>query len=301
MLPTTNTSTDYVEVSGIVARELMSLDAVYSEKLDFLFGGSSWALPGLFPFLGDALHCFDYGELSSALIRRSEVDVRQLLGQSLEYMFERGHHKQTPLHISVYWPQGLAILLELAKDACASVIDATDSAGHTPLHYAIYWANAESVTLLLEQNATIDLENTSVYVPFLDVEHARARRKETYHLLTRVLVDRRTEMLRYALEHLPESELVRLNLRNMTFLKDTAFEVVESLKLNLVRLPAIFENVRPGSLYHARFMDDILAEAFFNVGFDNIDSLWNGYTPLMIVDNRSFRRCLFQQSISNFA
>ncbi|KAF5497017.1 hypothetical protein CGCS363_v008060 [Colletotrichum siamense] len=294
LLPTTNNSTDYVEVSGFFARELMSLNAVYSEKLE-LDRCSSWALLGLFPFLGGALHCFDYGELSSALIRRSEVEVRQLLGQSSEYMFERGHHEQTPLHISVYWPQGLAILFELAKDACASLIDATDSAGHTPLQYAIYWANTESVALFLEQNATVNLEDTSVYVPFLDVERTRERRKGTYDLLTRVLVDRRTEMLRHALEHLPESELIRLDLRNMTFLKDTAFEVVESFKLNLVRTPAIFENVRPGSLYHARYMDDILAEALFNAGFDSIDSFWNGYTPLMIVDNFSFRRYEIQE------
>ncbi|KAF3808403.1 hypothetical protein GCG54_00013042 [Colletotrichum gloeosporioides] len=240
---------------------------------------------------------FDYGELSSALIRRSEADVRRLLSQSRDHVLERGHHRHTPLHLSVCWPLGLRILFELANDTCVSIIDATDSAGHTPLQHAIYWANAESVALLLEQNATVSLEDTSVYVPFLDVERTRSKRRETYDLLTRVLVDRRTEMLRYALEHLPESELVRLNLRNMTFLRDTAFEVVGSFKRNLVRPPAIFKNIRPGSLYHARYMDDILAEALFNAGFDNIDSFWNGYTPLMIVDNFSFRR----YSISNFA
>lgn len=232
---------------------------------------------------------FDYGELSSALIRRSEGDVRRLLGHSMEYIFEKGHHGQTPLHVSAYWPRGLAILFELANDACTSIIDATDSAGYTPLQFAIKWPNVESVAFLMKQNATIDLENMSVFIPQIDINHARPQWKGVCGLLTMALVPRRTEMLHYALENLPESEVVRLNLRNMKYLKDVAFEVRKSFKLYFGQPPAIFENVRPGSFYHGRYMDPILAQALLDAGFDNTDSLWKGYTPLMITPSRGLR------------
>ncbi|KAF4814479.1 hypothetical protein CGCSCA5_v007872 [Colletotrichum siamense] len=235
---------DHVQFTAFIARELSSRGAIYSE-----FGEKwyfSWVLPGLFPFLGDIWEGFEYGELSSALIRRSKSDVRRLLGQSVEYIFERGHGQQTPLHVATWWPQGLEILFELANEACVSILHATDDLGLTPLQYAISWPQPKSVALLLKENATLDFEDSSAYSPGNFAGDLRQHNKEVCRLLVAALLDRRTKMLQYALEHLPESEVVRFDLRNRSFLNGIAFEVGESIKLHTTRLPEIFKDVRPG-------------------------------------------------------
>ncbi|KAL3304133.1 Ankyrin repeat protein [Colletotrichum asianum] len=271
---------EYVEGSGLIARELILQDAVYEGEHDDGWV-SSWILPGLFPSLGDTLHCFDYGELSSALIRRSEADVRRLLSQSRDHVLERGHHRHTPLHLSVCWPLGLRILFELANDTCVSIIDATDSAGLTPLKYAINWSQFESVAILLEHNSAINLEDISSYAPRF-VKRTKPEDKKICDLLAATLVARRTDMLQYALKHLPESEVAGFDLRKMSFLKENAYEVGQSLKSKTACLPASFKDVGPGSIYHQPFMGDLLAEALFEVGFESVDLRWNDCTPLMI-------------------
>ncbi|KAF4886425.1 hypothetical protein CGCF415_v002540 [Colletotrichum fructicola] len=138
--------------------------------------------------------------------------------------------------------------------------------------------------MLLEKNATADLEDMSTYTTYDEASygHYKLHDKEVCKVLVAALVDRRTKMLQYALEHLPESEVARFDLRNMSFLKETAFEVGESLKSCTAWVPADFVKVRPGSVYHSPFMTYILAEAMFQAGFHNTDSSWNGCTPLMM-------------------
>lgn len=216
------------------------------------------------------------------MIQRSEANVRHLLGQSAEYIFEKGHGQQTPLHVATWWPPGLEILFELANEACVSILDATDNLGLTPLQYAISWPQPKSVALLLKENATLDFEDSSAYSPGNFAGDLGQHNKEVCRLLVAALLDRRTKMLQYALEHLPESEVVRFDLRNTSFLNGIAFEVGESIKLHTTRLPEIFKDVRPGSIYHWRYMGGILAETLFEAGFDDVHSRWNGCTPLMI-------------------
>lgn len=200
----------------------------------------------------------------------------------MEYVFEKGHHEQTPLHVSVFWPAGLTVLFEMANEACASIIDEKDASGLTVLQCAICWPQVESVAFLMKQNATIHLEIPSTYVPYRTFDRTGIQHREVSNLLAAILVGHRTEMLQFAVENLPESEVVRLGLQNMTFLKDTAFEVVESLKSLAVRLPELYAHVAPGSICHCLMMDDTLSEALFEAGFDSTDASYHGYTPLMI-------------------
>ncbi|KAF4809396.1 hypothetical protein CGCTS75_v014768 [Colletotrichum tropicale] len=266
---------------------MMSLDAYYSENPDSelyqvrTFSGTR-DMSDLFPYFGDVLHCFDYGNLSSALIRGSETDVRRLLGQSTDYILEKGHQGQTPLHISAGWPLGLNILFELAGDACRSIINVVESTGIAPIDCAIHLHQAESIVILLKNNAAIDLEDPSVYLPTVWNGHARRQTKEVCDLLAVTLADRRKRLLHFALDQLPKSELVRLDLWNISMLQCNAFEVVQAMKSNGIQPLAVCGKVQRGSIYHSSFMDDTLTESLYEAGFDVVDLCWNGYTPLMI-------------------
>ncbi|KAF5520111.1 hypothetical protein CGCA056_v008644 [Colletotrichum aenigma] len=196
--------------------------------------------------MGDALHCFEYGELSSALIRRSEADVRRLLGQSSDYIYERGHQGQTPLHISAGWPQGLNILFELAGDLCRSIINTVESTGIAPINCAIHLHQTESIIILLKHGAAIDLEDTSVYFPTNRDGETDPQTKEVCDLLAATLANRRKELLQYALMQLAESDVVRFDLRDISMLQHNAFEVVETMKSKGIQLPVMCGSVRQG-------------------------------------------------------
>ncbi|EQB53193.1 hypothetical protein CGLO_07114 [Colletotrichum gloeosporioides Cg-14] len=189
----------------------------------------------------------------------------------------------------------------MANEACASIIDAKDASGLTALQCAIYWPQVESVAFLMKQNATIHLEVPSTYVPYRTFDRTGIQHREVSNLLAAILVGHRTEMLQFAVENLPESEVVRLGLQNMTFLKETAFEVVESLKSLAVRLPEFYDHVVPGSIYHCPMMDDTLAKALFEAGFDSTDASYHGYTPLMIQTYDDLSHAFLHPAQFNFA
>ncbi|KAE9583492.1 hypothetical protein CGMCC3_g577 [Colletotrichum fructicola] len=71
---------DHIQPYSFIARELILQRAIYSEKLEiYPLPWASWALSALLPHLGDALHGFDYGPLSSALIRRGTMNKRRYM------------------------------------------------------------------------------------------------------------------------------------------------------------------------------------------------------------------------------
>ncbi|KAL0932910.1 uncharacterized protein CTRU02_211873 [Colletotrichum truncatum] len=197
-------------------------------------------------------------------------------------MFETGRYGQTPLHVAIFWPRGLELLFELAEDACHDIIDALDSTETSAITYAITLQQAESVTILLKKHATIDLENTACFFGHKFSNYLNAQSREVCEVLSKELAKRRTEMLHYALEHLPEKQATRLGLANMAMLQENAFDVVTELKNYGVPIPRQYKLIRRGSIYHTAFMSVNLAEALFESGFTNIDSIVDGYTPLMV-------------------
>ncbi|KAF4900976.1 hypothetical protein CGCF415_v009888 [Colletotrichum fructicola] len=272
-----------------VARGLIGLDAYYAESpSQFGYESAHHSSMGVFPSIyGDLSNsleeAFDYGELCCALFRKSEASVLQIMSTSPDHIFERGHHNQTPLHIAVYWPDGLRLLFELAQEACHDIIDEKDKTGLTAIQCAIAWQQAESVKLLLEKRATINLEDTRSFFTREALFPLGHHTTTVCEILAKELAKQRKSMRDYAFDQLPDKEVERFQLGRKMILQGEAHDVIGSLKAEGVRVPGEYDLVRPGSIYHSPVMTVTIAEALFQAGFCEVDLMWQGYTPLMVV------------------
>ncbi|KAF0323008.1 ankyrin repeat protein [Colletotrichum asianum] len=218
--------------------------------------------PSIYGDLSNSLEeAFDYGELCCALFWKSEASVLQIMSTSPDHIFERGHHSQTPLHIAVYWPDGLRLLFELAQEACHGIIDEKDKTGLTAIQCAIAWQQAESVKLLLEKGGSINLEDTGNFLTREALFPLRHHTTTVSEILAKELAKQRKSMRDYAFDQLPDEELERFQLGRKVMLQGEAYDVIGCLKAEGVWVPGEYE----------------LA------GFCEVDSMWQGYTPLMVV------------------
>lgn len=137
---------------------------------------------------------------------------------------------------------------------------------------------------MVNANAEIDLEET------VNIEAASKgythlpQFDEIINFLCQTLAARRKQMLRLALERLPEHEICRLGLRGQIMLQDTAFETSEALRRQESHLTPLVCNVRPGSIYHSACISVNLARALLSVGFHNPNTDFRGFNPLMTAD-----------------
>ncbi|KAF4830911.1 hypothetical protein CGCTS75_v005714 [Colletotrichum tropicale] len=205
------------------------------------------------------------------------------MSTSPDHIFERGHHNQTPLHIAVYWPDGLILLFELAQEACHDIIDEKDKTGLTAIQCAIDWQQAESVKLFLEKGAIINLEDTENFFTREALFPLSHHTTTVCEILAKELAKQRKSMRDYAFDQLPDEEMERFQLGRKVMLQGEAYDVIGSLKAAGVWVPGEYKLVRPGSIYHSPVMTATIAEALFQAGFCEFDSMWQGYTPLMVV------------------
>lgn len=227
---------------------------------------------------------FGYGALFCALIQQSEPNVRRLLSRSQSYILEKSRRMESPLHVATQWPRGVELLLQFGGEAVENILNTPNSFGESPLDYALQLWQLSSVQLLMDAGAEIDLEKTR------NIETTRMRNWNTEQcddiiaFLCQALADRRKKMLRLALEWLPEHEIRRLGLKAMGMLQSTAFEVSELFRQQRHHLYPLFENVRPGSIYHSGCLSRTLAQALLEVGFSSTNTTFHGFTPLMTID-----------------
>lgn len=199
-------------------------------------------------------------------------------------MLEKGRGGQSPLHVATPWPRGVELLLELGGDAIESVLNAPNAFDQSPLHYALELGQLQSVQLMVNANAEIDLEETfNIEASGLKLADL-PQFDEIINFLCQTLAARRRKMLRFALGQLAEHEISRLRLRDHIMLQDTAFETCEALFHQNSHLPPYFGNVHPGSVYHSACLSMNSARALLAVGFQNPNTTFHGFTPLMTVD-----------------
>ena len=164
-----------------------------------------------------------------------------------------------------------------------SIIEAMDLDGRTPLDYAQLLGQANSARLLLDAGAIIDLEDTKTIENVPVTGWNAAQKDDIIALLAGELAARRKQLMHFAITRLTEKDITNFHLRERAMLQECALEVVELLRSQHVNIPACFHTVRPGSIYHTLFMSATLAEALFNVGFDNTNIALDGFTPLMMI------------------
>ncbi|KAI6083837.1 hypothetical protein F4821DRAFT_183032 [Hypoxylon rubiginosum] len=216
-------------------------------------------------------------ELCYAVLHRNEHDVERLLSSGHSVLTERSTAETTMLHLSANWPRGLAILIEHAGKEIESIINITSNYYLAALEYAIMLENANSVELLLDAGARF----TSYICEFLP--HITNRRTTRIaYTIGKSLAQRRRDLLQLALLNLPSEKVTRLGLREEILLDDKAVDVVKALKQQGVLLPAIYDDIEPGSVYHWRELTPLIAQKLFDAGFHKTNAVYRGYHPLMV-------------------
>ncbi|KAK7438943.1 hypothetical protein Landi51_11364 [Colletotrichum acutatum] len=209
-----HTSKDLPAGSLAIARGLLELGALSTSpevKCNVFVSGNILSIPDIYEnFLGYVDNSpltpegFDHGALSYALLQKSEPAIRSILSASPNSAAEQGDLGHTPLHVAVYWPRGLELLFELAKNACLKIIDAEDATGLTAIHSAILLHKVDSVKLLLDQGANVDLENTATFFGHPNAPEGYFQSQEVIDLLCDELAARRRQMLVFARRNLNE-------------------------------------------------------------------------------------------------
>ena len=247
--------------------------------------------------LADRLEDSDFGPVSKAILAKREAKLRELI--SLGYdLGERDRLGWTPLHLSVYWPLGMEILL------AAGVRHNGGFFGHfhdffrvciTPLEYAIKNGQDEAILLLLDADSVAYRKCDDTPTTLASV--IRNYYEPSSRIVTATLeaMVRKSNRLRdLAIAHLSPHELDRLCIscedEPIQILDAYAVPTVNALKNVGVEIP---EALEPGlvvsTVYHGLFTSYLrpsevlveFAERLWSSGFRDTNIYdEDGFTPL---------------------
>ena len=236
----------------------------------------------------------EFGPVSKAILVKQEAKLRELI--SLDYdLGEQDRFGWTPLHLSVYWPLGMEILL------AAGVQHNGRFLGHsrdlireciTPLEYAIENRQDEAILLLL------DADPDSVAYQRRDDALANAVRNNygpSSRIVTAIIeamVQRSKRLRNLAIAYLSHRELDRLCISHKdepiqildacaaptaTALKNVGVKIPEALKLGWCRATVYHDLFyEQGKKSLAQFADRLWSSGFHDTNvYDE-----NGFTPL---------------------
>ena len=239
----------------------------------------------------------DFGPVSKAILAKREAELRELI--SLGYdLGEQDRFGWTPLHLSVYWPLGMEILLAAGVQANGRFLGYSRDwvkGQITPLEYAIQDRQDEAILLLLDTDVMMNPRyhlkaNSSPpeIVELLLHRHVLAEvMRYHYQPSSRIfaatieaMVQRSNRLGNLARAHLSPHELDRLCIsyedEPIQILDAYAAGTAEALKNVGVKLPEALEPGLVGStVYHILvyefFMYDWSKELWTEFG----DRLWS--------------------------
>ena len=227
--------------------------------------------------------------ISLAILRKSEIDLRQALTISQSSINKTNNTGQSALHLAVEWPRGMDLLLQAGAN-----VDCKDDWDQSPLVYAVWLSLVEPMELLahtdcslLNAHAQLLLENA---VDIETSDHLNRRQvtaaEMVVNLIVDMVVDRRQRLYDLATSALPVSDLDRLC--HDSYLPD---ESASQLYLTLLRhgttVPlALDPGENRGTVFHQIGVSTRVAERLWKAGFRSIDGRDPfGLTPLMCVRN----------------
>ncbi|KAI1373936.1 hypothetical protein F4677DRAFT_461777 [Hypoxylon crocopeplum] len=220
---------------------------------------------------------FARNELLRNVLYRSESDVVRILRTDPSLLYINLLDGLTPLHLAAKWPRGLSILIEFAGEAIQSIINVQYERLETALDLAIRLAEPDSVQLLLDAGASV----TSLGILVFSCLKDGARAERIACIMAESLVRQRRELYRLALQNLSTDTLEDLGLDEGVLLDEKAFDVAEALRRKSVLVPAVYDALKPGSVYHSPYINALMAQKLFDDGFHEINSRLHGFTPLM--------------------
>ena len=227
--------------------------------------------------------------ISLAILRQSEVDLRQALAVSLSSINQTNNMGQSALHLAVEWPRGMDLLLQAGAD-----VDCKDGQNRSPLSYAIDMSLVEHTVLLgLADCSLLDESGQLFLVRAVHLEcSAHLNRRQVtaaemvVNLLVDMVIDRRQRLYDLAKSALPVSELGRL-CHDSYLIDESASRLYLALLRQGTAVPLAFDPGKDrGTLFHQIGNSSRVAERLWKAGFRNIDGRdsW-GLTPLMCLSD----------------
>ncbi len=222
--------------------------------------------------LGKAANC---GPLSLAAISGNEHTVSDLLDRYPTTCREVNIFGQTPIQLAVLHPSCLRLIVKKSE---RSILDKRDKMEDRALDYAARVGCEESVAILIEHQCSIDL--SCLQYPLASC----------MGVIISGLRKRRDRLKTFAVKHLSEVEITRLNLGNYNTLDRNTKEVQQILYDRGIMSPDGIDGLETSdygfstytSVYHTR-ADIKLFGVLWEHKFRDIDSLdLRGKPPLLI-------------------
>lgn len=239
--------------------------------------------PGVPSINTNALEALSYGPLSKALVDENEDDTIYILWKSPESIREISCLRETPLHVAAGWPRGVELLTHFARASAAAMINDRDCFGRTPLQHALLLRSLDAIEIVLNLGAHEDLENTRNLEIAGPDTNSLANTDSVIGLLSRKLAQQRKDLCELAMSSLAPSQISQYGIQSGHMVQNSAYEVAQAIKCCSVDLPKQYQTIQPGSLFHSA-MTANLAESLFQVGFDQPNTLFSGYSPLMTIN-----------------
>lgn len=252
--------------------------------------------------LAEVLGCT---EIAQAVLAKSRPRLVLAIDQDTLSVNQPNALGQTPLHLSVYWPEGMRVLLN-----AGAAMDAADKEGYTPIFYAAAHGLLDAILMLSEAGCafhnlvgyrkkypylllegTIKNEYCSARgLPLAGIFQGTRNATEVFDVVLQLVVQRRRTLEGLARASLSEDSVRQLGLSPENIL-DRKASIAESMLRKRLHVPESLVNLSPpkGTVYHCAYLNLRQAAAFWEAGFRNVDELdGRGQSPLMMQPNSWF-------------
>ena len=235
----------------------------------------------------------DCNEISQAVLTHSECLVKQAIKHAPHLISKPNAIGQTPLHLSMDWPEGIQILLNAGAD-----VDAADKWRLTPISYAAQHHQHEALRLLEQAGCKLhyhplgyqDLVETlraDTIAHDGRLSHVQASvqaREATIDYIISLLRVRRQSLGNLVNTTLDPSLTKRLDMSPDKLLDHKASLAVAMLKENGIPVPRSLLSVEPKgkTVYHFEGRNINQARSLWQAGFRDVNELDDsGRSPLM--------------------
>ncbi|KAH8649903.1 hypothetical protein BX600DRAFT_502266 [Xylariales sp. PMI_506] len=231
----------------------------------------------------EALDC---GPLSRAIIKNDLQQVAYHLQKHPHSLNEKNVLGQTPLHLSIYKPQLLRLII---KNADKDLLNEADEQGFTALDYAVISSKelcvneefgphcrrchcAKAASVLLKADCAV-MVRPRYFADILKFCSKRCRKRYLKHLK-----NRRQRLEQLAISHLSYSDICTMGLDRGSILDVHALQTYETLTRKGIPIPAALRlratsvSEAWDSVYHYANIS-IYANQLFNLGFRDLDAL----------------------------
>lgn len=228
----------------------------------------------------------DSNDLSLVIAQKSQKGLLSILKKDSQAINTSNQWGQTPLHLAVGWPFGVAVLIQNGAN-----LDSADKWGATPFIYALNYYFAETVGLLVNAGCCLDSFWRGSWGNFRFCNETddgigrvtyMERRDATLTMFIKSLAERRRQLYRHAVAVAIPGWINACWVQNDRVLDEHTRCAEDALKYHGNSFSQTSTCLtRHRTVYHLDFLTAELAEELWQAGFHDVDVPDEGFeTPL---------------------